>query len=162
MILSTANAIRPFIPLIATVTEEISETFQIYKDVEYNKKICNSLMDRVEMADLAIRILKRRKQENETNFRNQEYYRVFLRFVDVMKEIRSFILDVSQIQGYLKYDKGSVKDKFNSITMKFEEVMVDLNFTMTVANEEQRRLDQESLNEDIEQMQHVFKKFIFT
>src|SRR5438876_1103117 len=100
---SVGESIKPFVPLIAAVTIVISECVKIYEDAQYNKKICNSLMDRVETADLAIRTLKRRKQENENKFRDKEYYKSFLRFVDVMKKIKSFIKDVSQIQGFKKY-----------------------------------------------------------
>ncbi len=35
-----------------------------------------------------------------------------------------------------------------------------LGFTMAIVNDEQRRLDQESLNEDIAQMDKVFKIYL--
>ncbi|CAG8561899.1 3330_t:CDS:2 [Funneliformis mosseae] len=74
-----------------------------------------------------------------------------------MKKIKSFILDVSQIQGFKKYAKASsIKDRFHNLVKEFEAVMTDLHFSLAVANEEQRRLDQESLNDDIEQMKHAF------
>ncbi|CAB4398666.1 unnamed protein product [Rhizophagus irregularis] len=156
---SVGDAIKPFVPLIATVTIVITECIKIYEDAQYNKKICNSLMDRVETADWAIRTLKRRKQENESKFRDSEYYKAFLRFVDVMKKIRSFIKDVSQIQGFKKYVKATaIKDKFHHLIKEFEAVMGDLSFTMAIANDEQRRLDQESLNEDIAQMNKFLKE----
>src|ERR1051325_277615 len=69
---AVGESIKPFVPLIAAVTVVISECIKIYEDAQYNKKICNSLMDRVETADLAIRTLKRRKQENESKFRDKE------------------------------------------------------------------------------------------
>ncbi|GBB92361.1 hypothetical protein RclHR1_00020064 [Rhizophagus clarus] len=156
---SVGDAIKPFVPLIAAVTITISECIKIYEDAQYNKKICNSLMDRVETADLAIRTLKRRKQENENKFRDSEYYKAFLRFVDIMKKIKSFIKDVSQIQGFKKYVKATaIKDKFNNLVKEFEAVMSDLSFTMAIANDEQRRLDQESLNDDIAQMNKFLKE----
>jgi len=118
-------------------------------------------MDRIETADLDIRTLKRCKKENESKFRNQEFYKSFLRLVDVMKKIKSFIKDVSQIRGFKNYVKASViKDKFNSLIKEFEAVMNYLGFTMAIVNDEQRRLDQESLNEDIAQMDKVFKIYL--
>jgi hypothetical protein len=152
------DAIKPFVPLMATITRIISECIKIYEDAQYNKKICNSLMDRVETADWAIRTLKRRKQENESKFRDSEYYKAFLRFVDVMRKIRSFIKDISQIQGFKKYVTATaIQYKFHHLIKEFEAVMSDLSFTMAIANDEQRKLDQESLNEDIAQMNKVFK-----
>ena len=62
---TVGEAIKPFVPLIAVVTTVIGEIIRVYEDAEYNKKICNALMDRVQIADGAIKTLNRRKQENE-------------------------------------------------------------------------------------------------
>jgi len=45
---TVGEAIKPFIPLIAVVTRVIDEIIEIYEKVEYNKRICNALMDRVQ------------------------------------------------------------------------------------------------------------------
>ncbi|CAI2170749.1 13593_t:CDS:2 [Funneliformis geosporum] len=156
---TVGEAIKPFIPLIAAVTSIIGEVVKIYENVEYNKKICNALMDRVQIADGAIKILNRRKQENEKNFRNEEYYKAFVKFTDVMTRIKDFIKDVSQLQGYKKYlHASSIKDKFSNLVNDFEIVMKDLNFTMTIANEEQRKIDQQALTEDIAEMTRFLEK----
>ncbi|CAG8661217.1 995_t:CDS:2 [Acaulospora morrowiae] len=150
---AVGEAVKPFLPLISAVTLVISEIVDIYETAQYNKKICNSLMDRVTAAEAAVKTLQRRKSENEKNFRNLEYYKAFVRFVDVMKKIQIFIGNVSQLQGYKKFmHASSVKEKFTSITDEFDTVMSDLHFTMAVANEEQRKLDQESLTSDIAEM----------
>jgi hypothetical protein len=74
-----------------------------------------------------------------------------------MKKIKTFIRDVSQIQGFKKYVKATaIKDKFNTLIKEFESVMGDLSFTMAIANDEQRRIDQESLDDDIKQMNKVY------
>jgi len=113
-------------------------------------------MDRVQIADDAIKTLNRRKQENEKIFRNKEYYLAFVRFTDVMKRIKYFIRDVSQLQRYRKFlHSSSIKDKFNSLVNDFEIVMKDLNFKMTIANEEQHKINQQALTEDIAEMTKV-------
>ncbi|CAG8617488.1 12301_t:CDS:2 [Funneliformis caledonium] len=77
-------------------------------------------------------------------------------FAENLNSIGSSSTDVSQIQGFKKYAKASsIKDRFHNLVKEFEAVMTDLHFSLAVANEEQRRLDQESLNEDIEQMKHA-------
>src|SRR6266540_2124009 len=135
----TMEAIKPFIPLIAVITTVIAEIIKIYEGVEHNKKkICSFLMDRVQIAESFIRILNRRKQENEKNFHNIEYYLAFVRFTDVMKRIRDFMKDAPQLQGYKEFYK------FNDLVSDFETVMKALNFT----NEEQHRIDQQALTED--------------
>src|ERR1043165_2145162 len=108
---TVGEAIKPFVPLIAVVTTVIAEIIRIYEDAEYNKKICNALMDRVQIADGAIKTLNRRKQENEKNFLSTEYYKAFVKFTETMKKIRDFIKDISQLQGYKKFiHSSSIKE----------------------------------------------------
>jgi hypothetical protein len=153
---TVGEAIKPFVPLITVVTIVISEIITIYEDAQYNKKICNALMDRVQTAESAIKTLNRRKQENEKNFLNKEYYKAFVKFTDVMKRIKEFIRDISQLQGYKKFlHAGSIKDKFNHLVEEFDTVMKDLHFTMSVANEVQREIDQKALADDIAEMTKV-------
>jgi hypothetical protein len=161
---TVGEAIKPFVPLIALVTTVIGEIIKIYEDAEYNKKICNALMDRVQIADGAIKTLNRRKQENEKNFLSTEYYKAFVKFSETMKKIRDFIKDISQLQGYKKFiHSSSIKEKFNTLVKEFETVMRDLDFTMTIDNEIQRRIDQQALADDIAEMAKVsyYSKFLF-
>ncbi|CAG8641001.1 40810_t:CDS:10 [Gigaspora margarita] len=148
-----SEAIKPFIPLISSVELIISEIIVIYENARYNKKICNSLMDRVGVAEQAVKFLQRRKAENERHFRNVEYYKNFVRFVDVLKRIKEFIKNVSELKGYRKFvHSRSIKQKFENIVKEFETVIGDLHFTISVANEEQRKLDHEALEQDISDM----------
>ncbi|CAG8598285.1 14300_t:CDS:2, partial [Gigaspora rosea] len=150
---AVGEAVKPFVPLISTVTLLISEIIVIYENAQYNKRICNSLMDRVDAAEQAVKSLQRRKAEHEKHFRNTEYYKNFVRFVDVLKRIKGFIKDISELQGYKKFfHANSIKDKFDSLIKEFETVMGDLHFTMAVADEEQRRIDHEALEQDIADM----------
>jgi hypothetical protein len=154
---------EPPMPFIATILAVIIKCKKIHENVQYNENICNSLMERVETAELAIKTLKRRKQENDSNFGDREYCKVFLRFLIVMKKIKSFIKDVSQIQGFKKYVNAYViKDRFHILIKEFEAIMSDMNFTMAIADEEQRRFDRKCLNEDIDQMNEVFILICFS
>ncbi|RHZ46439.1 hypothetical protein Glove_621g60 [Diversispora epigaea] len=157
--IAVGEAVKPFVPLIESVTIVISEIFAIYETVQYNKKICNSLMDRVNAAEAAIKTLKRRQAENEKNFRNQEYFKSFIRFIDIMKRIKNFIADVSNLNKYQKFlHSGSVKDRFDSLVNDFDVVMTELHFTMAIANEEQRMIDQLALKSDIADMTKFLEK----
>ncbi|CAG8626525.1 10002_t:CDS:2, partial [Diversispora eburnea] len=125
----------------------------------YNKKICDSLMDRVNAAEAVTKALKRRQTENEQNFRNKEYYNSFIRFIEIMKRIKNFIIDVSNLNRYQKFvHSGSVKDRFDSLTNDFDEVMTESHFTIAVANEEQRMIDQFALESDIADMTKFLEK----
>jgi hypothetical protein len=154
------NAMDNYFPLLKTVTIMISEIYTIYDNARYNLNICESLMDRVDIAESVIKTLKRRKKNNEENFRKLEYYKSFLRFVDVLKSIKAFIGEVSTIQGYKRFFSANmIRKKFDSLISEFEVAIRELNFTMTVANEEQRLIDQKALERDIAEMTRVFIEF---
>src|SRR6266542_1566755 len=149
---TVGEAIKPFIPLIAVVTRVIDEIIEIYENVEYNKRICNALMDRIQIADRAIKNLNRRKQENGKNFCNREYYLSFIKFTHLMRKIRNFIRDVSQLQSYKNLHSDLIKDEFNNLVNNFDIVTKDLNFTKIITNEEQHKIDQQAFTEDIVEM----------
>ncbi|CAG8460193.1 1793_t:CDS:2 [Diversispora eburnea] len=157
--LNVVSAIgEPFVPLIGAVTIVISEIIKVYETVQYNKKICNSLMDRVNNAEAAVKTFERRQTENK-DLSKQEYYNSFVRFVEIMNRIKKFIGDVSNLNKYQKFIRsGSVKSGFDSLVKDFDEVMTGLHFTMAVANEEQRRIDQIALESDNAEMTEFLKR----
>src|SRR5688572_7106196 len=96
---AAADAITPFIPLIGAATSVINEIITIYQQAEYNKKIVSALYDRTKLAEFAVDTLQRRKKMHEKDFKNQEWYDAFNRFVYVLKEIRNFAREVSTLRG---------------------------------------------------------------
>ncbi|RHZ75868.1 hypothetical protein Glove_209g132 [Diversispora epigaea] len=75
------------------------------------------------------------------------------------KRIKNFIVDVSNLNRYQKFlHYGSVKDGFDSLAKDFDIVMTELHFTMAVANEEQRKIDQFALESDIADMTKFLEK----
>ncbi|CAG8760047.1 11344_t:CDS:2, partial [Acaulospora morrowiae] len=159
LINAAGEAVQPFLPLITCVTGIINEIVYVYDNAKYNLKICNSLMDRVNAAEAAIKTLKRRKTENEKNFQNEGYYKTFLRFIDILKRIRNFIKDVSTLQSYKRvFNANTIRKKFEELINEFEVTMRDLHFAMAVTNEDQRKLDQQGLESDIAEMMNFLEK----
>ncbi|PKY60173.1 hypothetical protein RhiirA4_483570 [Rhizophagus irregularis] len=155
---NAADSITPFIPLIGLATTIINEVISIYQQAEYNKKIISALYDRTKLAEYAVDTLQRRKKFYESNFKRQDWYDAFNRFVDVLKDIRNFAKEISTIRGYQKYLKSySIKDKFEELSVKYDTVMKDLNFTLAVSNEEQRRYDNECLMDDVAEMKEFLQ-----
>ncbi|RHZ83982.1 hypothetical protein Glove_86g134 [Diversispora epigaea] len=147
------DAVHPYLPLFSIVTTIITEINNIYANAKYNKNICNSLMDRVNVAEFSIKSLERRKNENEKKFRDPVYFRAFHRFIEVIKNIKQFIANVSTLSGFQKYFHAkSVKEKFESLIIEFESAMNDLHFVTSLHNEKQRRIDHESLDSDLKEM----------
>ncbi|RHZ77108.1 hypothetical protein Glove_185g43 [Diversispora epigaea] len=153
------DVVKPFMPLIESVTIVISEIIVVYENVKYYKEICDSLMVRVEAAEKVTKTLKRRLTETEEeNFYDQEFYKSFIRFVDIMKQIKKFMVDVSNLNSYQKFlYSGSFQDRLNSLAKDFDVIMTELNFTMVVANFEQKRMDQCALESDTKGFEKINK-----
>jgi hypothetical protein len=150
------ESITPFIPLIGLAATTIVEIVKIYQTSQYNKRICNSLLDRARLSEIAIDQLIRRRKENEKNFKSQVWYNAFDRFVFILDEIKTFAEKVSQLQGFKAYFKAKkVSEKFNKLINEYDIAMKDLNFTIAIVNDQQRKIDHESLRADMSEMKEV-------
>ncbi|RHZ46773.1 hypothetical protein Glove_606g82 [Diversispora epigaea] len=128
------EVIKPFVSPIDVLIAVISEIIEVYENVRYNKEICGSLMDRVNSAETIIGILKR-PTEREKNFLKQEYNNAFIRLINITRQIKHFMVDVSNLTGFTKYlYSNSVKNRFDSITKEFDALMADLRFIMAQQN----------------------------
>ncbi|CAG8793744.1 10002_t:CDS:1, partial [Racocetra fulgida] len=58
------QASRNFDPLITNIIELVKSILDVYENVQFNKKICDCLIDRVESVEMAIKSLKRHKDED--------------------------------------------------------------------------------------------------
>ncbi|CAG8813635.1 19925_t:CDS:2, partial [Racocetra fulgida] len=77
--------------------------------------------DRAQSAELALKSLNKKQQENKENFRKKEYYHAFLRFEMVLQQIKDFAIDVTQLQGFEKLFKANlVSEKFTQLTNDFD------------------------------------------
>ncbi|CAJ0866324.1 805_t:CDS:1, partial [Entrophospora sp. SA101] len=140
---AVSEAVKPFIPLISIVTILAGEIIQVYENAQYNKKICNVFIDRVEAAQLSVKALQRRKEENVKAFQDEIYYKNFVRFTEVLRKVKDFLESISQLHGYKKYlHANNVKEKFKSLTKEFDGVMNDLHFTLTVSAQSQSEIDE--------------------
>ncbi|CAG8498368.1 11053_t:CDS:2 [Diversispora eburnea] len=150
------EATQNFLPLISSAFIVINEVNQIYDNAKYNTNICDSLMHRVYAAEANIKTLKRRSNKRSTN---KDNYKTFLRFITVLENIRDFIKNVSSLQGYKRiFTSTNIKEKFEKLISDFESSMNDLHFTLSINNEEQRKIDQEGLEDDIVNMQKFLEK----
>ncbi|CAJ0763005.1 24120_t:CDS:2 [Entrophospora sp. SA101] len=132
------SAFKPFAPLISTSNAMINQIINIFENAEYNKKICNVFLDRVDVAKIHIKNLERRKEENEYLFRDVDYYKHFVRFTTILTEIKTFLNDITNFLGYNKH-------------------MENLKFKMTIAPEEQKKKDQQNFKEDHEDMKKFWR-----
>ncbi|CAG8469614.1 9710_t:CDS:2 [Funneliformis mosseae] len=153
------DAITPFIPLIGAAATVITEIIDIYHTAQYNKKICNSILDRARLAEIAIDNIIRRRKENEQLFKNQAWYYAFNRFVEVLNKLKNFAEEISQLKRIKQFIKAkNISGSFVELTKEYDDVMKDLNFTMAISNEQQRRIDQKSLKDDLVETSKFLEK----
>ncbi|EXX79299.1 hypothetical protein RirG_006970 [Rhizophagus irregularis DAOM 197198w] len=153
------NAIKPYMPLINTVTNLISQIIKIYETAQYNKKICKALLVRAEAAEFAVNILQRRQDENEALFLQQAFYKSFVKFKEILQKIKDFAGDVTNLHGFRKYLKSTaIKGKFTELIDDYDTAMKDLSFTMIISSDEQKKIDNVSLEEDIAETLEFVKK----
>ncbi|CAB5361443.1 unnamed protein product [Rhizophagus irregularis] len=153
------SIIYPYLPLIAAVASLTQQTVKAYKSAQYNKKTCAALIERVQAAEIAVQALNRRKQENESKFRKQSYYISFEKFVAILREIRTFVQDVTHLSGYRKFNSSDhIKIMFQQLIIDFDNIVGDLQLSMVNANDEERRIDIEILQEDMFEMTTFLEK----
>ncbi|CAG8605812.1 9869_t:CDS:2 [Funneliformis caledonium] len=153
------DAITPFIPLIGAAATVITEIIDIYHTAQYNKKICNSILDRARLAEIAIDNIIRRRKENEQLFKNQAWYYAFNRFVEVLNKLKNFAEEISQLKRIKQFIKAkNISGSFVELTKEYDDVMKDLNFTMAISNEQQRQIDQKSLKDDLVETSKFLEK----
>ncbi|CAI2167195.1 5919_t:CDS:2 [Funneliformis geosporum] len=148
----TLEAAEPFFPWIKAVNMIINEIVNLYENVEYNKKTCLVLVERVELIGLSVKTLTRRMEENCEKFREETYFHSFIKLHKILNVVKSFIEDASQLKGYKKFLHASdVKDRANSLLTRLESSCNDLQFSIIISQETKIR-EQQSLSEDVTKM----------
>ncbi|CAG8691238.1 6678_t:CDS:2 [Rhizophagus irregularis] len=150
-------AAKPFLPWIESVTIIINDIVNQYETVEYNKKTCLVLVERVEMINLSVKTLTRRRDENLDKFQNEDYYHSFIKLEKVLKLVKDFIGDISELKGYRKFILAAdVKSKANQLLIKLEDCCNNLQFTIIISQETRTR-EQQSLDDDVANMTKFLK-----
>ncbi|CAG8822079.1 28037_t:CDS:2, partial [Gigaspora margarita] len=145
-----AKITQPFVPLISSVFVIVSEAVKIYKNAKYNKNICTSLLVRINITKTNVEILQLQPRICD--------HKAFYRLVEVLKKIKNFMNDVSNLSGWKKYAfANSVQETFTKLISEFDKSMDNLHFTITISNEQQRKLDQENLNGNVEEMKQFLE-----
>ncbi|GES77775.1 kinase-like domain-containing protein [Rhizophagus clarus] len=132
------EAVGPYVPLVTIITILTKEIALAYESVQYNKRICGILVNRVEAAEVAIKGLMRQKEDNLEQFLNQDYYESFENFVTCLEKIKEFFYNISQLSKFEKVIKsGNIKEKFQDIINEFDICAHDLNLAISITTNEQ-------------------------
>ncbi|CAG8777855.1 21047_t:CDS:2, partial [Gigaspora rosea] len=111
----------PFVPLFNSDANILAQMLSIYENAKCNEKICATLLERVEIAQTAVKSLQRKYQANEKNL-----------------EIKIIIM-----LGC------AVKDAFEKILKNLKN-FVAINLTIAIYNAEQRAMEAKNVAEDLD------------
>ncbi|CAG8572792.1 10505_t:CDS:2 [Gigaspora margarita] len=86
--------------------------------------------------------------QNESYF--QKCYLSFKRFEIILKNVKEFTTKVSKLEGYRRFFNATeIKKKFDKLTEEYDACMKDLDFTMVIASEGQRRFEAEKVDNSL-------------
>ncbi|RHZ60880.1 hypothetical protein Glove_350g184 [Diversispora epigaea] len=154
LIQTVGMVVVPFLPLFTAITKIVESLNLTRKNAKYNERICNALLDRVEIIQHAVKSLLRKHKENAENFREQNYYHAWVRLIDVLTNIEKFAKDVTQQAGLQKYSNTNVlQQAFDRNIKEFESVCTELQFKIALYSEKQRAIENKQVLEDINNLE---------
>lgn len=155
---AAANVAVPFanfLPLIGEVSRLLKEIVDIYQTAEHNKRICGVMLDRVTIAESAIKNLKVRREENE-DFFSEENYINLQKLVTVVGKIRKFLAEISQLKGLQKYIQAKNIEKTTmDLNKEFDFTIQLLEFAFMVDFSARNDIDNKKIKADIEDLSEV-------
>ncbi|RIB28324.1 hypothetical protein C2G38_2137392 [Gigaspora rosea] len=152
---NVADVIALFIPLVNNITDAVKEILYLCETVEYNKRICGTLLERVLFAEAAIKALMSRADYFEDKLNSTEFYKKFQKFTDVIEKIKSFVKEVSQITGLRKFFQASeIKSRFITLLEEFDSLMNLLQFSMVVRSSDISYV----ILKDLEELKHYMER----
>ncbi|CAG8610506.1 36105_t:CDS:2, partial [Racocetra persica] len=147
--ISAFRVILPWFDALNIILEKISKA---YEEAEYNRKTCRVLTDRADDVLTAVKILFRRRDEEEDKFLDDYYVKSFIKLHRVLRDIKEFISNISQLQGLSKFVSAEdIRKRCIFLMNELESTCLDLDLHTTISVED-KRLVQKSLMEDVETM----------
>ena len=106
--------IAKFLPLISEIENIFDMVIDIAHAAEHNKRICNSLKQRIYAVNLAVLDLKVQRYENQEFFRVRNFFWL-QNLVEVINQMKLFMKNISQINTLLKLNwiKPTIIEKFS-------------------------------------------------
>ncbi|RIA86220.1 kinase-like domain-containing protein, partial [Glomus cerebriforme] len=142
-----------FLPLMSEIDDNLNEIIEITKAAKYNKQICEALKQRVNAINLAGDDLKRIQGcFNNINYLILDY------LVVIIKQIKTFVGEISQMNTWLENREETFKD----LCRVFDSSVNELTFVVMIKNTDdlgQLTADQEDLIKYQEEMESDIKKF---
>ncbi|GES99717.1 kinase-like domain-containing protein [Rhizophagus clarus] len=149
-----------FFPLISEIESIFKEIIKLEEAAEHNIRTCKILKQRVYVVNLAVLGLK--DQTNEADFFNNKNFLYLQDLTNIIKLIKNFIVDISQMKSLIRYIKEKNIDEIFIILCKELHSCVDvLSFPIDVEivdELEQLKSDHDDLVRYLQEMEVGIKK----
>src|SRR5688572_6970910 len=99
-----------FLPLISEVSSTFNEIVDVYQSAEHNKRISGIILDRTQVAGAAVKNLKNRRDQNVDFFTKENYFHL-QKLIVLIRRMRKFIEETSQLKGLSKYIRAKSIEK---------------------------------------------------
>ncbi|POG80837.1 kinase-like domain-containing protein, partial [Rhizophagus irregularis DAOM 181602=DAOM 197198] len=144
--------------LITEIRDLLDKIGEIVQAAEHNKRICKALKQRIYVMYLAILDLKVHGDDKECFNENRQYLQ---NLVDVIKKIKEFVVDISQMTTLLKSNYNQPKNiekTFKELCKEFDDCIIGVSskFNTTIKNKiypkeeaEALKADQDELNKNV-------------
>ncbi|CAG8541387.1 6133_t:CDS:2, partial [Cetraspora pellucida] len=156
--MSVTDAVKSFLPIVGQITDIANLVMQAYETAQTNRKTCATLARRVNAAKYSIEELVLQKEENYKRFCERSYFEAFLRFVEVLKNIKIFIDDISQLQNFIFFiNTTSIEERLKKILYDYDSASAELNLAICVAHYKKTEDDLKIFKEDFEQISQMLR-----
>lgn len=141
------NALSPIVPMLDVVITLINERFVIYENAQFNKRMSRFIINRILSVETTIKFLKSQTKHNE-NFQDLQHQESFVNFQATLRKIKMFVEKVTRLRAFETFlCATNIKKEFTELMKEYEACMTDLNFTMIIVFNEQRRIDNNILTD---------------
>ncbi|POG80836.1 hypothetical protein GLOIN_2v222960 [Rhizophagus irregularis DAOM 181602=DAOM 197198] len=153
-----------FLPLIDEIRYILNEVIEIAQVAEYNRRICNALMQRVYAVDFAVFDLK--VQRNNQEYFNGNNYLHLQNLITIITNIKKFMKNISQMITLLKLKyilPENIEKALKELCGDFDVCIIKIdatNFTTTIKDQIRPEEDEQNLKADQDDLNKYFGQIV--
>ncbi|CAB4412862.1 unnamed protein product [Rhizophagus irregularis] len=141
------NFLRQSDPLLNKIEIKINEILHIYQHIQFNKKICGVLLDRIQKIKTFVNSSKYRPISAKSSKEYQPLYDALHQLLYLLEEIKEFIDDMSHLKKFRKC--LNIEQKFKKIIDRYDDICIILINDQSTTNEAIKQKEMRYLQSDL-------------
>ncbi|CAG8791225.1 12341_t:CDS:2 [Racocetra persica] len=147
-------------PLVGAISEILNKISQINEQAQYNKKISRTILGRLLPVEAAIKFLLLKKEDFTEKLADLKYQEALHTLKNVLDKIKDFTEQVTQLRGLEKIIHAqSIEKTYKELMEEYESCLNALKFTMIIGFDELKRIENESLKNDIAETRKFLESY---